>query len=635
MKRVLLISEKQIKDNSIIEQNVDAKILSKTIANVQEVVLKPILGSSVYATLIDEAYNKATDSSYVIAEPYSALLTDYIQPFLINAVLVEFIVVNNYKVTNKGLLKLRDNLADNVDADELEYAKNYHENYLSKYKKNLIDFLKANNLLSCSSDTDITSTSIGWFLGGSKPASTSSSSNVTPVPATEQWLIDKPNYYTKTETDSALNDKSDVGHGHTIGEVSGLQDALDSYIPLSQRAANSGVATLDVGGKVPLSQLPSTLMIYKGTWDALTNSPSLLDGTGTAGWTYRVSVDGSQDLGSGTIAFNSGDYIIYNGTAWEKSDGSDAVTSVNGQQGVVALDYSNVNAPSTTGVGATGTWPISITGNAGTATIASNSTLWKGYDNNFSLGVRNDITPTSIAGFFSDNVAYRFSPEQTKNLLGLSSAVVGTGAVNQVAVFDSNNTLVSSPNFTYNAGHVYIGGRVSSDIGFYVGAYNRTVGLSNTFRIFNAGDAVTANGNSYGFGFRSSDGRFSYTAGNGGFHDFYTNNISRLVINSTAITSTLPFSATSINATTLSAGIVSGNYLQVNNTALSYFQVTPNKTGQLQWSTLTADQTIALPNASGTVMLENTVSGTFTTVDGKTITITKGRVTSIVQNIDS
>ena len=44
----------------------------------------------------------------------------------------------------------------------------------------------------------------------------------------------------------------------------------------------------------------------------------------------------------------------------------------------------------------------------------------------------------------------------------------------------------------------------------------------------------------------------------------------------------------------------------------------------------TSNKTYTLPNASGTVALENSVSGSFTTVDGKTITITNGMVTSIV-----
>lgn len=109
-----------------------------------------------------------------------------------------------------------------------------------------------------------------------------------------------------------------------------------------QLGANSGIATLDGGGKIPASQLPNTVMEYKGNWNASTNSPTLIDGTGNAGDVYRVSVAGTQDLGSGSISFSVGDWIVYNGSIWEKSINSNEVVSVNGQSGIVVLDTGDI-----------------------------------------------------------------------------------------------------------------------------------------------------------------------------------------------------------------------------------------------------------------------------------------------------
>ncbi len=124
--------------------------------------------------------------------------------------------------------------------------------------------------------------------------------------------------------------------------VIATEAVADAAIPATEKGANNGVATLDGGGKVPVSQLPSAVMTYEGVWNASTNSPSLEDGTGDAGMVYRVGTAGSQDLGSGSIAFNVGDYVIYNGTIWEKSDTTDAVASVNGQTGIVSLDTGDI-----------------------------------------------------------------------------------------------------------------------------------------------------------------------------------------------------------------------------------------------------------------------------------------------------
>lgn len=82
----------------------------------------------------------------------------------------------------------------------------------------------------------------------------------------------------------------------------------------------NGYAGLDGSGKIAASAIPDNFVEFKGVWDASTNTPTLIDGTGTTGDVYRVSVAGTQDLGSGSIDFLVGDWNTYNGTIWQKSD---------------------------------------------------------------------------------------------------------------------------------------------------------------------------------------------------------------------------------------------------------------------------------------------------------------------------
>ena len=98
---------------------------------------------------------------------------------------------------------------------------------------------------------------------------------------------------------------------------------IGNMIPLSQKGVADGVATLSSTGKVPISQLPTGTTVYKGTWNATTNTPTLADGTGTAGDAWLVTTAGTQDLGSGNITFAVNDQAIYNGTIWEKSVNED------------------------------------------------------------------------------------------------------------------------------------------------------------------------------------------------------------------------------------------------------------------------------------------------------------------------
>lgn len=143
-------------------------------------------------------------------------------------------------------------------------------------------------------------------------------------------------------------------HTHAQADVTGLVAALAALTAedaaldaakqdVSEKGVAGGYASLDGGGKVPVSQLPASLMSYEGVWNASTNSPALADGSGSAGDVYRVGTAGSQNLGSGSIDFAVGDYVIYNGATWEKSDTTDSVASVAGKTGVVTLDQADIS----------------------------------------------------------------------------------------------------------------------------------------------------------------------------------------------------------------------------------------------------------------------------------------------------
>jgi len=109
---------------------------------------------------------------------------------------------------------------------------------------------------------------------------------------------------------------------------------------ISNKNQSNGYAPLDSGGKVPLANLPSTLLKYIGQWDTSTNIPTLTNPDVTKkGNVYDVSVGGTI-FG---LTFKQGDWLIYNDSGVpEKSDNSDEVTSVNGLVGAVTVTTNNV-----------------------------------------------------------------------------------------------------------------------------------------------------------------------------------------------------------------------------------------------------------------------------------------------------
>ena len=118
-------------------------------------------------------------------------------------------------------------------------------------------------------------------------------------------------------------------NGSAYTEVFPSQALLDTYQLRSEKGVSNGYASLDSGGKVPISQLPSSIMEYKGTWSASTNTPTLANGTGDTGDVYICNSPGSVNFGAGAITFAIGDYVIYSGTIWQRSSGAvGTVTSV-------------------------------------------------------------------------------------------------------------------------------------------------------------------------------------------------------------------------------------------------------------------------------------------------------------------
>lgn len=100
----------------------------------------------------------------------------------------------------------------------------------------------------------------------------------------------------------------------------------------------NGYAGLDSAGKVPLAQINEALigaMNYRGTWNASTNSPAIpAAAAGNKGYYYVVASAGTANV-SGITDWQLGDWIVSNGTSWNKIDSSDKVSSVAGLMGVI------------------------------------------------------------------------------------------------------------------------------------------------------------------------------------------------------------------------------------------------------------------------------------------------------------
>ena len=198
-------------------------------------------------------------------------------------------------------------------------------------------------------------------------------------------------------------------------------------IPLTQKGAALGVATLDSGGRLTTAQIPTALtgaIVFKGVWNASTNTPTLSSSLPVGlqtGWEYVVEVGGTRNIGDGSKTFNAGDFVIYDGSQWKQVASGDAFVSLTGGGGItvssstgaitlgstatalstnsaiVARDASGNFAANVITANLTGTVTGSVTGNAGTVTNGVYTTSVAAVTNTMLVNSTVTVNGTSIA----------------------------------------------------------------------------------------------------------------------------------------------------------------------------------------------------------------------------------------------
>ncbi|MCF8861601.1 putative tail fiber protein [Agrobacterium phage OLIVR2] len=149
-------------------------------------------------------------------------------------------------------------------------------------------------------------------------------------------------------------DRANHTGSQSMSTITGLEDAFSLCEKAINKGASNGYASLDINSKVPLSQINEALigaMNYQGTWDASANDPEIPAASpANKGWYYVINTPGTTIIDDFS-EWSLGDWIVSNGSTWDKIDSSDQVLSVNGMVGTVVLNKSHVgleNVPNKT-----------------------------------------------------------------------------------------------------------------------------------------------------------------------------------------------------------------------------------------------------------------------------------------------
>ena len=210
-----------------------------------------------------------------------------------------------------------------------------------------------------------------------------------------------------------------------LDTLTSLQTQITNLIP--SQTGNSGKYLTTNGTSTSWGSLTGGLS-YQGTWNASTNSPTLASSVGTQNNYYIVGTSGSTNL-NGITDWVVGDWLIFNGSVWQKIDTTDLVVSVAGRTGAVTLTTADVSGLGTIATQASSN--VSITGGSITgitdlavADGGTGASTASGARTNLGLVIGTDVlAPTGSAASLTS------FPTFNQNTTGTASNVTGTVAV--------------------------------------------------------------------------------------------------------------------------------------------------------------------------------------------------------------
>ena len=158
-----------------------------------------------------------------------------------------------------------------------------------------------------------------------------------------------------------------------IDTLASLQTQITNLIP--SQTGNSGKYLTTNGSALSWATVSGGGLTYQGTWNASTNTPTLASSTGTSGYYYIVATAGSTTL-NGISDWKIGDWLIYNGTAWQKIDQSETLQSITSTDGSVTVTTTGSTADLAVAVSASTTNVICQVRNTTGSTLTKGTAVY-------------------------------------------------------------------------------------------------------------------------------------------------------------------------------------------------------------------------------------------------------------------
>ena len=139
MAKHLIIGPEYVKDNSVVNYNVDDAIISVAINDCQDMYIQQVLGTNLYNHIINKMYIGTTLTSYE-----TNLIDNFIIPSLLNYTLREVVVHLTFKIMSKGVTQEFSENSNVISKEDLEYLRKNFSEKAEFYGERSIEYIKNN-----------------------------------------------------------------------------------------------------------------------------------------------------------------------------------------------------------------------------------------------------------------------------------------------------------------------------------------------------------------------------------------------------------------------------------------------------------------------------------------------------------
>ena len=166
MASALFVTREDIVKFTALSGNIDVDKYIQFIKIAQDIHIQNYLGTKLFDK-INDAIVAGT-----LANPYLALLKDYIKPMVIHFAMVEYLPFAAYTIANKGVFKHNSENSTNVEKNEVDFLIEKERDIAQHYTNRFIDYMSYNQVLFPEYNTnsngdmfpDSEANFIGWVI---------------------------------------------------------------------------------------------------------------------------------------------------------------------------------------------------------------------------------------------------------------------------------------------------------------------------------------------------------------------------------------------------------------------------------------------------------------------------------------